>query len=568
MCMTQDVPPEEAFESLASRCRPFFLQGEPIHWSVVFGSLRAFLKQDSRFGPAVEELRRSWKVAEAPEPDTGFAVTRPNEVESQAVWFAALADSWLYGDLVHADLAAQERASGHTLNSRYCAAVLLYGQVAIHVVATLNLIRQAVEAGLLILQEEAFLAPVSATVPMRFPLVGYAQAEVGTPMQAMLMLSTRLRPRRDQPRRSARRTPAGAAGLLRRPGNKELVTHRSYGSIMYPPPDGQDLTEVQALELDDTFLASDPFQYFSSRIASLLAWHESAPVSDAALPEPEPGSIRAELNQYLQRPVADGPFKELDVHAQVAADALAVRHHAAEALLRLACARLAPSTGTGAPCLWAEIASGPTRIAEVIEHLNASAQEADPGERMLCTLVEPGRLETARSSPEIVDACNVLVDWLGYAAGLLGPAEIDVQAGHNKVKHGLAVRARSDMRVTFLTTPPNADGAVPLSAFTGPDAIDIFDQPVLELLARRPKVDGHRQGLEITQLRLKPSALLAEATCSPWRTERCFMSPLSSTSLAATTSATTKCRPSPATRSAAQDPRTSTPTRRSGCASR
>lgn len=99
-----------------------------------------------------------------------------------------------------------------------------------------------------------------------------------------------------------------------------------------------------------SFLASDPFQYFGSRIASLLAWHENAP-----LPEPEPGSIRAELNQYLQRPVADGPFKVLDVHAQVAADALAVRHHAAEALLRFACARLAPSPTAGAPCLWADL---------------------------------------------------------------------------------------------------------------------------------------------------------------------------------------------------------------------
>ncbi len=127
MCMTQDVPPEEAFESLASRCRPFLLRDDPIHWPGVFGSLRAFLKQDARFGPAVEDLRRSWRVAEAPEPDTGFAVTRPDEMESQAVWFAALADSWLYGDLVHADPPAQERASGHTLNSRYCAAVLLYG---------------------------------------------------------------------------------------------------------------------------------------------------------------------------------------------------------------------------------------------------------------------------------------------------------------------------------------------------------------------------------------------------------------------------------------------------------
>lgn len=280
---------------------------------------------------------------------------------------------------------------------------------------------------------------------------------------------------------------------------------------MYPPPIGPDLTDEQARVLDDTFLASDPFQYFSSRIASLLVWQESAPLADARLLRAQPGSIRAEFNAYLQRPAVDGPFKDLDVHAQVAADALAVRHHAGEALLRLACARLAPAETTGQACLWAEIASGPKRIAEVIDRLKSSAQEADPGERMLRALVEPGALDTARDNHEIIDACNVYVAWIVYAMELLSPAEIDLQAGHNKVKNGLAVRARSDLRITFLATPPNQDGSVPLSALTGPNAIDIFDQPVLELLAHGPKVDGHRQGLEVTQLRLKPVALLADA---------------------------------------------------------
>ena len=279
---------------------------------------------------------------------------------------------------------------------------------------------------------------------------------------------------------------------------------------MYPPPDGKHLSAEQARELDDTFLASDPFQYFSSRIASLLAWHEKAG-SHKPLPDPEPGSIRAELNQYMQRPVAAGPFRVLDVHAQVAADALAVRHHAAEALLRLACARLAPNSGVGARCLWAEIASGPTQTADVVERLNASAERPGSGERVFHALVEPEEREAARSNPEVVDACNVFVEWLHYAATLLSTGvPIDLQAGHNKVKHGLAVRARSDMRLVFLTTGPDADGSIPLSAFTEPGVVDIVDQPVLEVLAQ-PKVDGHRQGLEVTQLRLKPSALLADA---------------------------------------------------------
>ena len=280
---------------------------------------------------------------------------------------------------------------------------------------------------------------------------------------------------------------------------------------MYLPPTGQHLTAEQARELDDTFLASDPFQYFRSRIASLLVWHESAPVGETPLPEAQPGSIRAEFNGYLQRPATDGPFKELDVRAQIAADALAVRHHAAEALVRLACAVLAPLPSADAPCLWSEIATGPTQTQDVIARLNEASKAPDASERMLRALVEPGNLAAARTNPDIVNACNVLIEWLGYATRLLTPADIDLQAGHNKVKHGLAVRARSDLRVTFVLTGPTDEDTIPVSALNGPDALDIFDQPVVELLARGPKIDGHRQGLEVTQLRLKPSALLADA---------------------------------------------------------
>jgi hypothetical protein len=76
----------------------------------------------------------------------------------------------------------------------------------------------------------------------------------------------------------------------------------------------------------------------------------------------------------------DGRYKELDVHAQVAADALAVRHHAAEALLRLAWARLASEPITGPRCLWAEIATGPRPIEDVITRLNDTANAPNPGE--------------------------------------------------------------------------------------------------------------------------------------------------------------------------------------------
>ena len=82
----------------------------------------------------------------------------------------------------------------------------------------------------------------------------------------------------------------------------------------------------------------------------------------------------------MQRSAVDGPYKELDVHGQVAADALAVRHHPAEALLRLAWARLAPEPITGPRCLWAEIATGPRPIEDVITRLNDTANAPNPGE--------------------------------------------------------------------------------------------------------------------------------------------------------------------------------------------
>lgn len=285
---------------------------------------------------------------------------------------------------------------------------------------------------------------------------------------------------------------------------------------MYPPPAGKALTLEQARELDDTFLSSDPFEYFRSRIAPLLTWHDLATSSTGEPIEAVAGPARAEFNEYLQRAAAGDPLREIDVQAQVAADALALRHHAAEAVLRIAYARLTPDNRDDVRCVWAEIASGPIQIADVITRLNDDAGSPDSRERFFCAVVPPESRETARTDADVVDAANVFGEWLAYAMKLMQPGEINLQAAHNKVKHGLALRARADMRITFAKMPPSKDGTVRLSALTGEGTIDLFDQPALELLASGPKVDGHPQGLEVTQLRLKPSALLADAYMLAW----------------------------------------------------
>lgn len=88
-----------------------------------------------------------------------------------------------------------------------------------------------------------------------------------------------------------------------------------------------------------------------------------------------------------------------------------------------------------------DVSTGPTQISEVLKRRNAVTEFPDASDRMFRALVEPRARATARSNRKNVSACNVVVEWYGYAIDLLSPAEIDRHAAHNKVKHGLAVRA-------------------------------------------------------------------------------------------------------------------------------
>lgn len=119
-------------------------------------------------------------------------------------------------------------------------------------------------------------------------------------------------------------------------------------------------------------------------------------------------------------------------------------------------------------------------------------------------------------SEDLASPSNVFASWLKYATDLLVGRQSYLNAAHNKVKHGLAARSRNDLRITFTTTPPNADGTLPLSAVTGPDSYDLFDRPVLEVLVRPPKRNKQTQGLELTQIRIDVPEVLVEAHMIAW----------------------------------------------------
>lgn len=290
---------------------------------------------------------------------------------------------------------------------------------------------------------------------------------------------------------------------------------------MYPPPAGSELTAEQRQELDDTFLSSDPYQYFSARIGMMLRWAESDadsdehPVAAHDGEEQHATETSRRFARLLGRPAGFSPeTSPRSIATQVATDAYALRHHAAESLVRLTAA-LSQRANPAESCVWEDLSTGPNQLDQVVSQLRESFSSAEASMQFARLVLREQDLRCGMTE-QLASASNVFADWLQFAIDLLVGHQLQLNAAHNKVKHGLSVRARDDLKVSFVTTPPNADGTISVGALTGPDAVDIFDRPVIEVLAQAPKMDGHRQGLELTQLRVDVPAVLAEAYMIAW----------------------------------------------------
>ncbi|MGO3153439.1 MAG: hypothetical protein ACTIJJ_12605 [Galactobacter sp.] len=178
-------------------------------------------------------------------------------------------------------------------------------------------------------------------------------------------------------------------------------------------------------------------------------------------------------------------------------------------------AALSQRTNVAESCVWEALSAGPNQLDQVLSQIREFFSSAEAPMQFARLVLREQDLQSGMTE-RLASASNVFADWLQFAIDLLVGHELQLNAAHNKVKHGLSVRARDDLKVSFVTTPPRADGTIPVGALTGPDAVDIFDRPVIEVLAQAPKVDGHRQGLELTQLRVDAPAVLAEAYMIAW----------------------------------------------------
>lgn len=275
---------------------------------------------------------------------------------------------------------------------------------------------------------------------------------------------------------------------------------------MYPPPSGPDLTVDECRNLDDAFFASDPTAFFRSRIDSLLDWADRVPTGSG-----DPVRARAKFQELIGSAAsARYPTTPDQQKLQVAADAVQVRHHVAEALLRLMQARL-KCRASEAPCsLWAALTEGPIQLQRLLEDLGAVAAREDYGS-VLAGLILPIPNGTVLNRP-MMEAVHNASLWLARAVEIVSAGEINIGAASNKLKHGVAVRPEDRLRLTLTTEPPDENGDAPLPSLTGGSAFDIFDTIVLEYLVRPPKERGHEaNGLERTLLRVDPPVVLAEA---------------------------------------------------------
>lgn len=275
---------------------------------------------------------------------------------------------------------------------------------------------------------------------------------------------------------------------------------------MFPPPVGRDLSPDQIQELDDAFFGSDPRGYFLARIRALIAYADGAEVDYSA-------GLGAEFSSKL-RWLRDDDVLAHSADAretQVAVDAMSLRQHLAEGVARLWLTLMRTRTvAPGDVSIWATLSKTPVSNLKVFEDIE-NCDGWDDWKAHLDLILPPELHAAVRDGGPVCKAVDVVHQWLNRAADLLTRSDIHIAAANNKYKHGFAVRAHLDRRISFLPVDaiPSSGPTVPLSAAA--KEIPLFDTPTIDYLSE-PNDEEGKHGLELTRMGLDAASLLVEST--------------------------------------------------------
>jgi hypothetical protein len=175
-----ELPPEEAFESLAARLRPFTMRKETVYWETVLDALERLLSSEVLAEVMdFDSLRAYWR-----EVTQGKKVAQAYYVmtESGQLTDVELADQWLNCDALHTQLIHSETGQQLGLDERYRAAAGVFARIGACVDYMLYLISYLQGAGMIQIDYAVFTEPVIAKSTVDIEVKAYS-AEVGsTPM--------------------------------------------------------------------------------------------------------------------------------------------------------------------------------------------------------------------------------------------------------------------------------------------------------------------------------------------------------------------------------------------------
>lgn len=184
--MLEELPEEEAFESLVARLRPLVLDRESIFYVKVLDAIEeltgAYPQPDDE--KRITDLRAQWQRTDARGTQVqGYTLQalHPEKGATSVVSDSQLAAGWIYIDLVHVDPQGPKTESlQHTLKDRFTAAVRIYSGVALLALETLDYLEELRDRSLVALPDELWNTEVTVSQGESPIQIQLFMAEVGT----------------------------------------------------------------------------------------------------------------------------------------------------------------------------------------------------------------------------------------------------------------------------------------------------------------------------------------------------------------------------------------------------